>query len=107
MGWGLGGAERTCCPTGLLALFLGLEAVLVSSTASIPEASTAPTGEVKVPLKDELGAGALLLGKLADAVCFGSQESESHTGTVTQQPFSDGPLQCGMQLYLHPRINLE
>lgn len=52
-------------PAGLDALLVGVEAVLVPSAASVPEARAALTAAVVVPLQDELGAGALLLGLLA------------------------------------------
>ncbi|KAG9339524.1 hypothetical protein JZ751_023666 [Albula glossodonta] len=41
-------------------------AVLVASTAAIPEAGAAGGEEVIVPLEDELGARALLFGELAN-----------------------------------------
>lgn len=56
----------TCFPTRPLTLLFGLEAVGVTSAASIPEAGTALAEGIVVPLQHKLHTGALLLRQLAD-----------------------------------------
>lgn len=56
----------TWFPTSLGALFMRVEAILVPAAASVPEARAGLAGGIVVPLEDELGARALLLGQMAN-----------------------------------------
>ena len=57
---------RTCFPTRPLTLLFGLEAVQVTSAASVPEAGTALAEGIEVPLQHKLHTGALLFRQLTD-----------------------------------------
>lgn len=56
--------------TGLHTLLVRVEAVLVPSAASVPEAGAALTVGVMVPLENKFGTGSFLFGHLADIQYF-------------------------------------
>ena len=60
--------NRTCTwfSTSVHTLLMRVEAILVPTTASIPEARAALTVGIEVPLQDKLGTSSFLFGKLAN-----------------------------------------
>lgn len=57
---------RTWFSTSLHTLLMRVEAIVVPTAASIPEARAALAGGIVVPLEDELGTSAFLFGELAN-----------------------------------------